>query len=170
MFLKCRIKKVCDWFKYDLPQGFINLKIWFPIIWKDRNWDYSFIYILLRHKLHLTEHLIRNHGHHLYKDKDADNIKLCVNLLDRLIEDDYHKHAFKAHDKKWGEADFQWKDTKDAEFVEMLIKHENVKTPKDKEKEKEDFKRAINHEDHLKKQDLDMLFNTMRKHIQGWWD
>ena len=32
------------------------------------------------------------------------------------------------------------------------------------------FKTAIDHEDYLKKQDIDLLFNLMKKHIQTWWD
>ncbi len=44
------LHKIKIWFK-DLKQGFINLKRWFPIIWKDRDWDDDYIFVLLEEKL-----------------------------------------------------------------------------------------------------------------------
>lgn len=159
----------------DLPrnirQGIKSLWIWFPIIWKDRQWDHQFIYAVLRHKLHLTEQLIRHQGHHLYHVKDADKIKICINLLDRLMKDEYHETAFKAHEKKWGEMKINFKDSINYPGMhEAVITHPNVKTDKDKITERKDFKIASNHEAALRENDLDLLFKMMRKHIQSWWD
>ena len=159
----------------DLPRsikyGIQSLWQWTPIIWKDRQWDHQFIYTILRHKLYLTEQLIRYHGHHLYHIRDADKIKTCVNLLDRLIKDEYHETAFKRHHEKWGEPKLRFKDSKDYPGMsEGLIHHPNVKSAKDKESESKDFKFACKKETNLRDQDLDLLFKLMRKHIQGWWD
>lgn len=159
----------------DLPrnirQGIKSLWIWFPIIWKDRQWDHQFIYAVLRHKLHLTEQLIRHHGHHLYHVKDADKIKVCVDLLDRLMKDEYHEMAFKDHEKKWGEMELNFKDAADHPGMhEAVITHPNVKTDEDKKAERKDFKIASEHEAALRENDLDFLFKMMRKHIQSWWD
>ena len=53
MFNKIRL-----WWKFDgkylhrdIAQGIKNLIKWFPIIWKDRNWDDSFIFDILQFKL-----------------------------------------------------------------------------------------------------------------------
>lgn len=158
----------------DIPrkirQGVKSLWMWFPIIWKDRQWDHQFIYMIFRHKLYLTEQLIRHHGHHLNHVKDADQIKVCINLLDRLINDEYHETAFKRHYEKWGTPSLNWKETRNKEFYEGIMSYPNIKTPKDKELETKDFKLASNHEAYLREQDLDLLFKLMRKHIQGWWD
>ena len=35
----------------NIIQGIKNLLYWFPIIWKDRNFDEHFIYEILKHKL-----------------------------------------------------------------------------------------------------------------------
>jgi len=157
--------------KRNLIYGVKNLWVWFPVIWNDRNWDHQFIYKVFRYKLHLTEQLIRNNGHHLYHIKDADKIKICVNLLDRLMKDEYHEMTFKNHDKKWGESKFDWIEAKEyPNMTELKITYPNVKTDKDKENEKKDFQRCSKHEAALREQDLDLLFTNMRKHIQGWWD
>ena len=156
-------QKIKD-FPRNVIYGIENLIKWAPVIWDDRQWDNQFIYKVFRHKLHLTEQCIRKHGHHVRNIEDADKIKTCVLLIDRLIEDDYLEKVSKRYYEKWGRPDFNIKDG----FLD--IKYPNVKTKKDKEQESKDYKRLINKEQEMKKQDLDLLFKTMNKHIQSWWD
>jgi hypothetical protein len=87
------------------------------------------------------------------------------------MKDEYHENAFKRHDEKWGSAEFNWKDLEDnSNRSELIITHPNVKTEKDKIKEIKDFKLSSKKEQHLREQDLDLLFTLLRKHIQTWWD
>lgn len=106
----------------DVRYGLRNLRIWFRVVWTDRNWDHAYIFIILRHKLKLTEKLQRECGMGVHSEDHADNIKKCVLALDRLIEDGYDC----GHD---------WR-----------------------------------REDYMRQQDLDLLLDTMKKHIFGWWD
>lgn len=162
--------KIKEWPR-QIRQGFQSLFLWLPVIWKDRNWDHIYIYIVLRHKLHLTEQLIRHHGHHTKHVQDADKIKLCINLLDRLTNDEYHNIAFKNHYKKWGEPEFNWKDSKSHPgYSELDINYPKVKTDNENGIERKDFKRCSHHEAKLREQDLDLLFKLIRKNIQTWWD
>ena len=78
-----------------IKQGIRNLIIWFPVIWKDRWWDHSFLYSILRYKLSLMEEGFRTRGMSINSEKDAHNIKICVLLLDRLIEDAYIDYSIK---------------------------------------------------------------------------
>jgi len=165
-----RLSEVKEWPR-QIRQGIKRLIEWFPIIWNDRHWDYFYIFIVLRHKLHLTEQLIRHHGHHVKHIEDADKIKRCVMILDRLIKDEYHENAFRNHDKKWGEPEFEFTDSTDySDCYALHIKHENVNTREDKHLERKEFRRLMNKPEELKKQDIDMLFDYMKKHIQTWWD
>ena len=153
----------------DFPRNFVygieNLIKWAPVIWTDRNWDNYFIYKVLRHKLHLTEQNIRYNGHHVRNIEDANKIKTCVLLLDRLIEDDYHEKVSKKYHEKWGRPELNFNDDRS-----VAITHANVKTEKDREQERKDFKRTMDKEEEMIKQDLELLFKTMRKHIRSWWD
>lgn len=52
------------WFKWDakhfhrdVAYGFKNLWKWFPIIWKDRDWDDHFIFEVLKFKIKNTADL-----------------------------------------------------------------------------------------------------------------
>ena len=135
--------KIKNWY-YDVIQGIPNLIRWFPVVWKDRDWDHVYIYDVLRFKLKNTEKCIRN-GLHVDADKEANRIKTCVNLLDRLRNDVYQDMIYRDWDNN----------------IDM-----NNRT----KEESADFRRRYQHEDYMIEQDIDMLFNIMKKHMQKWWD
>jgi len=163
-------RKIKEWPR-QIRQGVRSLIQWFPIIWKDRQWDHFYIYVVLRHKLHLTEQLIRHHGHHVKHIEDADKIKKCVLILDRLIEDDYHENVYRNHDKKWGDGKMIFTDsTEHPGYSIMDIKYPNVKTKEDDKLQDKEYRRLMMKPEELRKQDIEMLFKLMTKHIQTWWD
>ena len=57
---------------------------WIPIIWNDRDWDYYYIYEMLRQKLVSTEKYIREEGIHIYNKEDASSIKKAIELLEKV--------------------------------------------------------------------------------------
>lgn len=138
-----------------------NIFRWIPIIWRDRDWDHTFLYEILRFKLSNMEECLRNHSHYVNSEKDADRIKICVNLINRLMNDEYHDMVFKKHYEKWGKPKFNWIDTKDTP---------NVITKEDEKKESNEFRNLMQIENNLRQQDIDYLFETIRKYHQGWWD
>lgn len=118
----------------------------------------------------MMESNTRKYGHHVNAERDADKIKVCVLILKRIMDDEYGETAFKKHDEKWGESEMKFVEMDDPGYKKMLIEYDNVKTEKDEVEERKDFKRAIEHEEYLKKQDIDFLFKTMSKQISSWWD
>ena len=74
---------------YNLWYPLKNIWKWRKSIWHTRSWDYSSIYWLLRDQLSYVEESIRLYSYHLNKENDCRDIKICLHLLDRLIEDDY---------------------------------------------------------------------------------
>ncbi len=146
-----------------------NLITWFPIIWQDQQWDWTYIIILLRKKLIRMEHFFRKHGYHLHANKDADKMKKCILLIDRILKDEYHETAFKKHDEKWGEPEFSYCKEKDG-LENVELRHKNIKTKEDKEKHHKEVTACMKCEDTLKKQDLYMLFDILKKNIDSWWD
>jgi hypothetical protein len=74
---------------YCIKRGVKSVIGWLPVVYHDRWWDHSFLYSILRYKLNQMEKGFRKQGHCTNSEKDADNVKKCVLLLDRLIKDDY---------------------------------------------------------------------------------
>ncbi|MGD2073276.1 MAG: hypothetical protein PVG65_07315 [Candidatus Thorarchaeota archaeon] len=155
----------------NLTCGIKNLITWFSIIWNDRWWDWTFILVILRKKLILTEKSFRKYGHHLHVNKDAELMKKCILIINRILENKYHDIAFKKYDNKWGKPELIWHESKEAdEYSNLEIKYKNVKNEEDEKERAKDRSRASKHENMLKKQDLHMLFNILKKHIDSWWD
>lgn len=167
------IERIVD-FPKDLfrncKYGIQNLIKWGPIIWKDRDWDHWFLYKILQFKLKQMEHLQRHYGNHINNEKVADKIKLCVNLLDRLIKEDYLTNNFKSHEKKWGEHHMHFNPIPNSELGEITFSVDNANTKKEKKDENDQRMNLYKHTDNLRKQDLDMLFYKMRKYVESWWD
>jgi len=145
--------------------GIKNLFKYFKVIWNDRWYDSHFIFKLLKFKLELMEKNFRKNGIHLYAEKDADKMKLCILLLDRLIKDEYTENAFRYHNEKWGEPEFSTDDSS-----KFIITHKNVITEKDREQERKEFC-IINDKTYgMEKQDVNYLFSFLSKNILTWWD
>lgn len=169
--LKWKFRNEIRYWPLDFKTGVKNLISWFPIVWKDRQWDHQFIYAILRHKLHLTEQFIRHNGVHINNIKDADKIKKCVLLLDRLIKDEYHENVNRYYYERWGEPEMIFEDSEEHPGCKTVdLKYPNVKTKEDEKVNTKQFKRNFKIEQKLKEQDLDMLFKMMRKYIETWED
>lgn len=149
---------------YNIKNGVLNLIKWVPVIWQDRDWDYIFIYRILYFKLKEMEKYQRRDGIVKNHKKIADQIRLCVLLLNRLLKDEYLDNAFINHDKKWGNLETSFKDKK------FDVIRGKVITEEDSIQERKESKRLYEHSDDMSCQDSDMLFERMNKHIQGWWD
>ena len=60
-----------------------------PVIWKDRDWDYGYLLILIQYKLKRMAKFHRKKGIHTDADEIAQQIDECSELCDRLTEFDY---------------------------------------------------------------------------------
>jgi len=102
--------------------GIGNIISWLPVVYIDRWWDHSFLYSILRFKLSLMERGFRKYGMSVNSEKDAKNIKICVLLLDRLINNDYIDYM----DEKGWEPKVRFSFEKEEEMInqdlDMLFK------------------------------------------------
>lgn len=167
---KEKIKRVLKHLHYDIAIGIKNCIIWFPVIWNDRPWDHYFLYKILHKKLYRMEKFFRKGGVSKSSEKEAKKMKLCVLLLKRLLENHYEENAEIFFRKKWGEAQLKCTPTSDKKYVEIDFVYETVHNDKEKEQNRKEFLRYMQHADDMRKQDIDLLFQTIAKNIQGWWD
>ena len=78
--------------------GVKNLIYWFPIIWKDRNWDSHYIFEIMMHKIKAQSKYIGERDIHTRAKRDAEIMMTCVRLMEKVQDDfysseysDYHK-------------------------------------------------------------------------------
>lgn len=80
-----------------MKTGIKNLIKWLPVIWKDRDWDKYYLYIILYHKLkYMEEYFNKDDIMIMYADKYAKQIKIAKNLVKRLTDNNYLNNALSA--------------------------------------------------------------------------
>jgi len=105
-----------------------NLIKWFPVIWKDRDWDDHYIFEVFKFKLEKQAKYIKEKGFHTNSDLDAKRMMLCVKLMEKVQEEFYVMEYMDYEDK-----DFLFVPTGDdieddlgGYYMETCLKKENL--------------------------------------------
>lgn len=167
---------ISDWFYYrfvsrprQLKKSLERVIGWIPIVWKNYDWDYHYMFEVMRYKLERMEKCIRVHGHHVGMDQTADSIRHAKLVLDRICERDYLNNALKGHDERWGDVSMGWEPVSKM-TSRLKWAYERDLSDKQKEQERREFRKCGEHADYMEKQDIEYLFKYIKKHHKKWWD
>lgn len=152
-----------------------NLITWLPIIWKDRQWDSSYIFIILKKKIELVRDHHIEQKHYVGWEREVELMNICIKLIDR-VDSEYYSTL--AHDQiiaKYGKSEWRFTPVEDTAICkdcsEMHIDHENILNGKYTQEEYDvEFKRLVFDEagkKHLKAKKL--LFKILDERIERWW-
>ncbi len=83
----------------NLSRRLKKLWRWIPIIWKDRDWDYWYVYEMLKCKLEDMETYTRKEGNHYSSEEDADKIRTALKLLYILQSEHYVQEYYDTHEE-----------------------------------------------------------------------
>lgn len=172
----------------EIKWGIQNLIYWFPIIWKDRNWDDHYIFEILKHKLSSQAKYISDMDRHTRAQQDARYMRLCVKLMAKIQEEDYQmEYMDYCKDRVWftpcedrpGSSLYN-SETLSENFEdyfkkyplvykkvlngEGIFKFDNVIDIDSKKR----IAMNIGHINHDRARKL--LFKIMESQIEGWWD
>ena len=139
-------------FMKSIIRGFINIKKWFFIIFRDNDFDENLIFSILYKKLELLEKNAEKNN-----DKNLKNIKILKNICMRLKDDIYLENATKEHDKRYH---FRLEDL----FDDMLNGFKKLRI--DNTGYDESLNKCMKHADKLKDQDLQMFIHYLKKYIK----
>jgi hypothetical protein len=177
------------WFKWELPyypkyfvEGVKNLIRWFPIVWKDRDWDTHYIWEVMKFKLKNQAKYIGEHDRHMSAKRDAEIMKLCVKLMDRIQNEYYSAEYMNYHKSKYYFIDTEDENLKELKHHLLTENYDNffAKYPlvykKVMQTEQLPFRKdtkegiAINISrlNHIRARKL--LFQILENNIEGWWD
>jgi hypothetical protein len=188
-------RRIWLWWEHDgkyyhkyFIQGVKNIVYWFPIIWKDRNWDGHYIYEIMKHKLKAQANYIGRRDFHTRAQQDARRMRLCVKLIKACQEEpysmeymDYHKDrvwftdcedrpgsSLYNSEEVWENYDEFFK--KYPLVYKRVLKGEGPFTldGRDESEMKRIIAMSIAHinQDRARK----LLFKIMEENIEGWWD
>jgi hypothetical protein len=195
--MKMLFKNPILWWKFegkyyhkDLYRGIKNLIHWFPVIWKDRDWDSSYIYQILEHKIKLMASGISKRDIHLNAQRDAEIMRMCVRLMELMRADyyvmeymQYHKTDYWFEDIPAEPGFSTWESKLISEkFEEYFLKYpliykrvvENgegifgIDDSHSLQERKQRIAMNIAHinQDRARK----LLFNILSERMEEWWD
>jgi len=168
---------VMYWRIRQFIKGVKNLIRWFPIIWKDRDWDHTYIFEILKFKLKNQSEYIGKNDNHVSAKYDAEKMMLCVRLIERIQDEyygceyqDYNKINYKFIDtesdpKSWRLELEQISENFDDYFKKYPRIYNQLKD-KYPERYRLAFQIAMENENRAYK----LLFKILEQNIRRWWD
>ena len=174
------------WFLYELKyypkyfrEGVSNLWKWFPIIWKNRDWDSHFIYEVLKFQIGNTAKYIGGHNRHTTAKRDAEIMILTTKLIQRCQDEFYDVEYMDYH-----ESTYDWIDLKDRPnlkeleineisntYQEYFNKYPRIyKLIKNQYPDKPEGFIAMRMGDYNQNRCHKLSFKIIENNIQKWWD
>jgi len=155
-----------------------NVLRWLPTIWKDRDYDDSYITEILIKKLEFTrDFYLSDKAYSSEADKVATEIQEAIDRL-HMTQDSwefYEDPAMESLQQKWGLTAFSFEPYEHDESggvltYEMKSKTEKANTDKEKEQYSEEFKTTLKAARKEYMKDKKEAYKFIAKNIDKWWD
>jgi hypothetical protein len=168
-----------------------NLMRWFPIIWRDRDWDDWYIFTILETKLKHQAKYIGDRDRHTRAKRDAEIIMTCVRLIQKVKEEEYEGEYTEYHETVYNWLDIPDKpdykkldiELKSERFDEYYLKYPldykrvitnptNQLFDIDGDKQDKNVKQhiAMNMSRLRQRRAHKLLFKLLERNIECWWD
>lgn len=166
---------------WNFKAGIKNLWRWFPVIWKDRDFDHHYIYEILQKKLEFQRQYLVSHNRCESTEVANKYITICLNLIERMKEQYYEMEYM-----DYEETEYIWESIKDDgedKLVKLDIRQisENlddyflkykIQYNKFRKKYSKETKSYLAHiiarENQLRCNRL--FYNILEKQLFTWWD
>lgn len=172
MLSKLRLKHTLR----KLRKGLFNLYAWFWIVWTDRDYDYSFIYKLLRFKLKRTRKTLLRNNRFEGVEHTVRYIKIAEDLLQKVSEGYYVLEPY-----DYIEMGFIWNEVEgtDTYSLELEIVEDNLdeyfskylKLYKKHSRVESDRRKVyLSMSEELHNKARRLLFKIIEEKIEEWWE
>lgn len=143
---------------------------WFPILWKDEDWDYAYFFEIMRFKISRIRKATEKNKIYVGYEENVKQMKVAEELLRRVADsDDFYYELFEQLENKEKQGkcscpdvtfDFeQCEDSRYSLFVDLSCdfcnKMRRFWTKRQDAKERQDF---------------EFLFSHLKKNVKNWWD
>lgn len=192
-FKEC-IEELNNWWFYNVKihvksfkQSIKSVVRWFPIIWKDRNWDDHFIFEILKTKLKYQSQYIGGRDIHTNAKYDAERMMLCVRLIEKIQDEFYEGEYMNYHNSEYNWLDVEGNSSvkrldiieKSENYDDYFVQHKSAVRKVLSNKELQIFdlngdkykqRLAMNLSHYNGKRAQDLLFKLLNRDIRRWWD
>ncbi len=165
--------------------GIKNLIKWFPVIWKDRDWDHDFIFNILEFKLKNQSKDMATHNFHTLAQYDSYKMNTCVKLIQKIREGYYETESSQYEVSEFHTLTKEEQDKlKGHEKLRAMLNIKNEWYDQYFQKHKSSYRQVLKQNPELLKDPhltalylsryihnraKRILFDIMERHIECWW-
>ena len=188
------MKRLAMWWRWEgkhIPRnircGIKNILRWIPTIYRDRDWDQSFIYEVLAKKLEHQSKYIGEREWHTRAKRDAEVMRLVIKLIRAEQEDtysmeymDYHESEFNFtptdETEQWFNVDINTSSENYEEYFKKysrqykMLMAGKIDTWGNDLEDMDDKTKALIISQHNQARCRKLLFKIIEQNISGWWD
>lgn len=161
--------------------GIRNLIRWFKVIWRDRDYDTSFIWEILKTKLKNQAEYIGKHDRTMSSKKNSQMMMTCVRLIEKIENETYDHEWYKfqhseylwipdtpgsfrleineiweKYDEYFAKYPHAYREvTKNEKYIFANISKQNI---------------AMNMSHYMDKKANRLLFKILERDLRKWWD
>lgn len=150
--------------------GLRNLYAYAPLIWHDRDWDYSSMLDLWELKFRRMAHQHLVYGNHVGHEEMARTLRVAASLCQRIREDNYADADHERHAKRWGQLGHYSMETENPRLHRMEFFFPKAYTKDEIKLADETWHRYMRHAEAQKVRDIKYLTFLVNKHLLRWWD
>lgn len=168
-----------------LKYGLKNLWRWFPVIWKDKDYDDHFIFEILKFKIKNTAEYIEDSAFFVGYEHEVSRMRL-VNKLIGLVQSQFYDMEFMDYqdttyefipsdvmDENGKSLYYEMKsevinDKLDDYFVKYPLVYKKVIKQLGPDASRTSIAIRMSHENHKRAKRL--LFDILNTHIENWWN
>lgn len=167
------------WRLKEFIRGVKNIFRWVPTLYRDRDWDHSYILTILQKKIEFQRKEIIYANRHTQVDRDNRDMTIVLNLIERVRDEYYANEYFDYSETKLM---FEPIDDKPKLYrLEIDVLSENYdeylsKYPSSVRKVIKEYPNLEKHKlcfyvaQHNHKKANDLLFMILKERMGYWWD
>lgn len=141
-----------------IKNGILNLIDWAPIIWKDRDYDHSFLFDIMIKKMNRMEKFFKSENCWSVDGiKNAKQICEAIVMLEYIRDEKFEEEAFKEYHDKYSMSHLTFE-----EMIDTIQQEDADRTAV--------FRKSMKKQEELYNTAADALFKNLKENMLSWWD
>ena len=151
--------------------GCQNLWHYLPLIWRDRDWDYTYMLALWEKKFERMADLHKKYGHHVGTEVTVKQLRMARLLCRRIQAQNYTRIPREHHAARWGRPTLSSKPCKEnSRLHELELGYTNPLTATELAQADWESSQIHKYGEYMLEQDIRLLTELVQKYIRHWWD
>lgn len=163
-----RVREVIHFIEH-IPWNIKRVISWIPVLWGNFDWSTTFLLEIMKKKLEYMEHYAIHHCIAVDAERDAEQIREIINLMDRVINETSESEHYARMEDIFGGTEWEFEEDEDTGLTMLGNRRYYNDGFSDEEIE------FIKHQEWIRamdkwKDEWDTMWELLRKNGLGWGD